>query len=107
MYVFCIIIYKWIKLFDLKVMKHRKGIFRKGFSVVVWCQNLNFVFYVQRTSIFLKDGMVTNFSVNFEPEMSLSWQYVLFCLYHSDSINSSVRNSNYLSQLKSVIFSHS
>ena len=69
-YDFCIIIYKWIILFDLKVMKDRTGIFRKGFAVVVWCQNLNFIFYVQKTLIFLKDGMVTNFSVNFEPQMS-------------------------------------
>ena len=67
-YDFCIIIYKWIILYDLKVMKDRQGIFRNGFAVAVRCQNLNFVFYVQKTSIFLKDDMFTNFSVNFEPQ---------------------------------------
>ena len=34
MYDFCIIIYKWIILFDLKVMKDGSGIFRKGFAVI-------------------------------------------------------------------------
>ena len=33
-YDFCIIIYKSIILFDLKVMKDGTGIFRKGFAVV-------------------------------------------------------------------------
>jgi hypothetical protein len=35
MYDFCIIIYKWIILFDLKVMMHGTGIFRKGFAAVL------------------------------------------------------------------------
>jgi len=80
-------------------MKHRKGIFRKGFSVVVWCQNLNFVFFGQRTSIFLKDGMVTNFSVNFEPQRWVC-RGNLFCfaaifqiaLIHLSEIRTTYRN---------------
>jgi hypothetical protein len=33
-YDFCIIIYKSIILFDLKLMKDGKGIYRKGFAVI-------------------------------------------------------------------------
>jgi hypothetical protein len=53
-YDFFIIIYKSIILYDLKVMKDRKGIIRKGFAVVVWSHKQIFVFYEEKTLIFLK-----------------------------------------------------
>ena len=54
MYDFCIIIYKWIILFDLKVMMHGTGIFRKGFAAVVSRQNVNFIYYEAKHIDFLR-----------------------------------------------------
>ena len=53
-YDFCIIIYKSIILFDLKVMKDGTGIFRKGFAVVVSRQNVNFIYYEAKRIDFLR-----------------------------------------------------
>lgn len=49
---FCIIIYKWIILSDLKVMKDRKGKFRKGFLSLLKAKTTIFVFYEQKTLFF-------------------------------------------------------
>jgi hypothetical protein len=53
-YVFCIIIYKSIILFDLKVMKDGAGIIRKGFAAVVSRQNVNFIYYWAKQIDFLR-----------------------------------------------------
>ena len=53
-YDFCIIIYKSIILFDLKVMKDGTGIFRKGFAVIVCARTWISSFMRQKTLIFLE-----------------------------------------------------
>ena len=57
-YDFCIIIYKSIILLDLNVMKDGTGIFRKGFAVVVWRQNVNFIYYEAKCIDFLRMRLI-------------------------------------------------